>query len=524
MINRSFKISLLIIFCCTIISAQKYIPDQESIQRLKSNLTYLASDKLKGREATTEGEKLASEFIVEKLKEYGVKPFGDGDSYFQEFEVQVDGVDTNSTLQFISANDEVSDFHPGKDFYLSSEITPDEEYNNIDYEVVFAGFGISSDNEGYDDYENIDVENKVVLILNGTPRKYGGKIFSKDDDELFGSTAYKIDNAEKHGASGMLVLPVNVPEKYWKWMSIKAVVPQFKLAGEEHKSDRTSIPFILLSHRCAELLMEKEKFSFEEMIGKFINDDVPEWFPLSKKVRFNYTIYSETRTARNIVGVIEGNDEELKDEYVSLGAHYDHLGIFRGEIYNGADDNASGTCAVLETARKLKLLKKNKRTILIVLHTCEEKGLLGSKYFTSHCDFIDDIVANINIDMVGRESIDTIYSVGSDKISPELKKIVEDVNKETVGFVFNYRFDDPSDPERIYYRSDHYNYAKHGIPIVFFYDFMNVDYHKPTDDPDKINYEKIDKVTDLVSQIALRISDLPHRMEINNEEMHSHSK
>jgi Zn-dependent M28 family amino/carboxypeptidase len=137
---------------------------------------------------------------------------------------------------------------------------------------------------------------------------------------------------------------------------------------------------------------------------------------------------------------------------------------------------------------------------------------------------MNDIVVNINVDMVGRESIDTIYSVGSEKLSDELKEIVEETNEETVDFTFNYQFDEPNDPQRIYYRSDHYNYAKKGIPIVFFYDYMLEDYHKPTDDSDRINYKKIEKISTLITEIAVRVANLDHRLRVDIEDTEKESK
>ena len=156
---------------------------------------------------------------------------------------------------------------------------------------------------------------------------------------------------------------------------------------------------------------------------------------LTKKIIFNYKTNSEIKEARNVIGIIEGTDEQLKNEYVVLTAHYDHEGIVGGEIYNGADDNGSGTVAILEAGRRLALLKDNKRSILIVFHAGEEKGLLGSKYLTENSDFMSGVVSNINIDMVGREDTGSIYSIGSGKLSAELYELVERANSETVNLL-----------------------------------------------------------------------------------------
>ncbi|MCH8171200.1 MAG: M20/M25/M40 family metallo-hydrolase [Bacteroidetes bacterium] len=218
-----------------------------------------------------------------------------------------------------------------------------------------------------------------------------------------------------------------------------------------------------------------------------------------------------------MVGIIEGNDPILKNEYVAIGAHYDHLGVIDDKVYNGADDDGSGTVTVMEVAKTLARTKANKRSVLIVFHAGEEKGLLGSRYLTDNLQLIKDkkIVAQINLDMVGRMATDSIYSIGSEKLSSELKKIVEDVNSKTVKFHLDYKYDDPNDPNRFYYRSDHYSYAKHGIPIVFFFDDMRKDYHKDTDEVDKINFKKLKKLSWLVYGITLRIANLDHRLIVD---------
>ncbi|MCZ6702418.1 MAG: M28 family peptidase, partial [Ignavibacteria bacterium] len=232
----------------------------------------------------------------------------------------------------------------------------------------------------------------------------------------------------------------------------------------------------------------------------------------------DYKIVSQVKEAQNMVGIIKGTDDELKNQFIVLSAHYDHEGIIDGEIYKGADDNGSGTVAILEAGRRLALLNDNRRSIVIVFHTGEEKGLLGSKYLTQQSDFMKNVVANINIDMVGREDTELLYSIGSGKLSTELYELVERVNSETVKFELDYTFDDPNDPNRYYYRSDHYNFAKQNIPIVFFYDHMTEDYHKPTDDVKKINFEKIEKVSTLITELALRIANLDHKLILDIKE------
>ncbi|RYZ46097.1 MAG: M28 family peptidase, partial [Chitinophagaceae bacterium] len=227
--------------------------------------------------------------------------------------------------------------------------------------------------------------------------------------------------------------------------------------------------------------------------------------------------------ASNVVGVIPGTD--LKDEYVVISAHYDHVGIIDGKIHYGADDDGSGTVGIMEIAEAFIKAKKEgkgpRRSIVILAVSGEEKGLLGSEYYSNHPLFpMEKTTVNLNIDMIGRsdpdrkagDSTNYVYVVGDDKVSSDLKPISEGQNKKYTKMELDYKYNDPNDPNRIYYRSDHYNFAKNGVPIIFYYDGMlRPDYHKPTDTPDKINYELLRKRTQLVFYTAW---DMANRAEM----------
>lgn len=228
--------------------------------------------------------------------------------------------------------------------------------------------------------------------------------------------------------------------------------------------------------------------------------------------------------SENILAFIEGT--EKSNEIVVISAHYDHVGKNKeGVIYNGADDDGSGTVALMEIAEAFQISKKNghapKRSILILHVTGEEHGLLGSKYYTENPIFpLNNTIVDLNIDMIGRsdqENIgkDYVYVIGSEMLSSELKKIIETANKSTNNLELNYRYDDPNDPQRLYYRSDHYNFAKHNIPVAFFFDGIHEDYHKPTDDPEKIDYELLKKRTQLVFASAWELANRDLRIVVD---------
>lgn len=484
-----------------------------NINNIKTNLEFLSSDELEGREATTRGERLAALYISTQLKKYGVKPFFSDSSYLQPFDVSVSSIDTNSTLNFLDDNNNlVHSFNFREDFFSRMEDAFDADTTTA---LVFAGYGITAQRNNYDDYSDINVAGKYVVLFSGEPSDESEDFFKGEDDTDYSSNEYKIKNAKDHGALGCIIPISEQYQMYWEFIKRFAARPNFKLY--DAASDKENFVSLSCNRNSLPRLFDNQPFSYDSLVSISKSNSRLPHFIMSEKFKINFHVYSEIRKAYNVVGVIEGTDEQLKDEYIAVGAHYDHLGVQNGEIYNGADDDGSGTVSVLEVAKVLAANRNNKRSVLIVFHTAEEKGLFGSEYFTNNFPALEKISAQINIDMVGRESIDTIFSVGSDKLSSELKQIVETENNKSTQFVFDYKFDDPNDPEKIYYRSDHYNYAKHGIPIVFFYDYMLSDYHKPSDDFEKINFNKIEKTAKLVYNIIDNISNLDHKLIVDKK-------
>lgn len=226
----------------------------------------------------------------------------------------------------------------------------------------------------------------------------------------------------------------------------------------------------------------------------------------------------------NVLGFIYGS--EKPEEIIVVSAHYDHLGIHEDEIYYGADDNGSGTSAVLEIAEAFRKAVEEgegpKRSILFLNLTGEEEGLYGSEYYTSHPVFpLKNTVVDLNIDMIGRvdkrhtDNPNFVYLIGADKISTELHYISEAVNRKYTNLTLDYTYNDENDPNRFYYRSDHYNFAKNGIPIIFYFNGVHADYHKTSDTEDKINYDILEKRTKLVFLTAWEIANRAERLKID---------
>lgn len=234
----------------------------------------------------------------------------------------------------------------------------------------------------------------------------------------------------------------------------------------------------------------------------------------------------ELPASENILAFIKGS--EKPEEVIVISAHYDHVGKdSEGRAFNGADDDGSGTVALMEIAEAFQKARKKgkapKRSVLILHVTGEEHGLLGSKYYSENPVYpLANTVANLNIDMIGRSDAenagkDYVYVIGSEMLSSDLKKINEAANQSTNKLILNYKYDDPNDPQRLYYRSDHYNFARHGIPSAFFFDGIHEDYHKITDDADKIDYELLRKRTQLVFATAWELANRAERIKVDKK-------
>jgi Zn-dependent M28 family amino/carboxypeptidase len=285
-------------------------------------------------------------------------------------------------------------------------------------------------------------------------------------------------------------------------------------------------------------LFQVEKFSGSNLFAKAVSGEPLESFSLKpeKRVGVSVVVKSDTVYTQNVVGVLEGSDPVLKNEYVAVGAHYDHVGmnpfaIGPDKIYNGADDDGSGTVAVMSIAEAFAKGPKPKRSMLFIWHAGEEKGLWGSEYYVNHPTVpISSIVTGLNIDMIGRAQSaadianaknknlpknNEVFLIGSKMMSTELGEVSESVNKSFLNMSFNYKYDDPNDPEQYFYRSDHFNYAKKGIPIIFYMDGDHDDYHQLSDSVEKIDFENLEKIARTVMATGWELANRPTRVKVD---------
>lgn len=507
---------LLLIFGCSSSNLENKISDGiEQIinqKNIESNLKFLASDELEGREAGTRGEKVSALFLASELEKYGAKPHPQFGSFLVPFPLESREYLSDSYIKLKngSGENEYKIFESFIPFF-----TPKVNLENS--AAVFVGYGIKADEYNYNDYEGVEVKDKIVFMITGEPQSNDKNYFAGEEETRYSNFQSKIRTAQSLGAKAVVIASFYADEDDFENWKDRMKGPSIGRKSAENQQAQTFGTFYA-SREAFLSMLGKNSTEEKNFAESFFRKDKLNAFVLTSSVSINLDRKATELNGYNVVGVIEGTDENLKKEYVAVGAHFDHVGINNGKVFNGADDDGSGTVAVLEIARAFAQRKENKRSILIVFHGAEEKGLLGSAHFTENFSEMKQIVAQINLDMVGREHIDTIYSVGSDKLSSELKIIVENANKNSVNFVFNYMFDDPEDKQRIYYRSDHYNYAKQGIPIVFFYDYMLEDYHKHSDETDKINFAKIKKTATLCYFIARDVANKQKRLLVDKKE------
>ena len=474
---------------------------------LKKHLTIIASDEMEGRETGTEGQRKAAAYIETQFKLLGLQPAAPLNGYQQLYPLYQDSLISSE----LKINGKTATF--GKDYFSQANLSETGSFNGK--KIVFAGYGI--DDSLYSDYNGLDVKGKIVVFFLGEPKKDGKYIISgttRGSAWTFPGTSRKLAAAAAKGAIGAFIVNPNMATFQ------PATIESAKKSNVYFPRNTTGkmINHAFLSHEFAGSVIN----NFDSLLKVVkTNGQIDQQWAFEKKVKatFKYDKFKSVINASNVLGVIEGTDK--KDEFVFLTAHYDHLGKHDGKIYYGADDDGSGTCAVIEMADAFAQAKAAgagpRRTIVFMTVSGEEKGLWGSEYYSDHPVFpLDKTSVDLNTDMVGRidterktdDTLNYVYVIGHDKLSSDLPVINEGVNKKYTNLVFDYKYDDPKDQNRIYFRSDHYNFARKGVPILFFYDGMlKADYHKPTDTVDKITWDLYEKRTRMIFHTAWEMAN-----------------
>lgn len=453
---------------------------------LKDYLSFIASDALMGRDTPSPGLDTAAQFIGFFMKRWGFLPGGGDGTYFQKIPLTRTSYDPQRSSLSVAGTPLVS----GKDFALSGG----SGFGSATGAAMLLRVSTALPTD-------TDLTGKVLVVL-GQRREFDAMAYAK-----------------KNGATGLVRIAQGT-QAQWEQFAGFRQRGGFRMGTGEAP---TGLPYVDLSPNAGTALLE----------GQPTQSDVPQ--PMTKTLSLTVEGRVENINTQNIVAIWPGSDAKLKEEYVALGAHYDHVGTNpngQGDtIFNGADDDGSGTVALMGICEALARGRvKTKRSLIFVWHCGEEKGLWGSDYFVNKPTVpLDKITAQLNIDMIGRSKPagdedqrnanlsgpEQIFVIGSRKLSTDLGNIIDGVNAATFKLTYDFRYDDPKDPNRFYFRSDHYNYAKKGIPISFWFDGVHVDYHRPGDEVDKIDFTKMEKITRTIFLTATTLSDIPNRPKVD---------
>lgn len=496
--------------------------------QLKDYLHFVAADEMEGRDTPSRGLDLTARFLALQMSRWGLKPGGDQGTFLQRIVLKRSKVDTAATKAELS----------GKAFKYGEDFLAARGGGSASGGLVYAGHGWVVQSKGIDAYKGVDVKGKIVLV---DGMRFG---FPKDvtQADLQGTQGKDWDApmsyALGHGAVGIVYIPDTRTLANWQ-SDLRFADRETTVVDRFQSSAGPTLPTLTASAPMLQALLEGEKLTAAEALALSQERSGAAAFDLtaSKKLSFTVAMQSQDIMTQNVVGIVPGSDPKLSQEYVAIGCHYDHVGTQAASpgvdgIFNGADDDGSGTVALLAMAEAFSHGPKPKRSILFVWHCGEEKGLWGSRYFTETPTVpLKQIVAQLNIDMIGRSKPagdmkpanrdlsgpDEIYVIGSKMMSTELGETSEKVNAAFLKLAFNYRYDDPKDPNGFFFRSDHYNYANKGIPIIFYFDGVHEDYHKVSDHADKIDYTKMEKVTRTIFATAWTLANAPTRPKVDKE-------
>ena len=495
--------------------------DQVTAERLRTHLAVLASDEYEGRETGQKGQHMAADYVEQQFKAAGLTgPVTTGtDPYQQHFDVeQVTWAEGNTLKVGSTSYDWLTDFYGLGDSPFSQETS---------VKPVFVGYGIEQD--GYSDYAGVDVKGKDLLVLMGEPTGNGGKaLLSADGAPTKWGSDYrgKAQLAAQKGARTVFFVSFNPTSNFAKQagrMGPFISRPGMAMVGTDKPS---RVPSFFVSPAVGLAVLGTTDAAMQAYLGKINSTKQPVTatfavVPMQVKAERK----REKLDTQNVLGFIEGTDK--KEDIIVISAHHDHLGKHDGQVFNGADDDGSGTSAIITMAEAFAKAKKEghgpRRSLLFLSVTGEEKGLFGSEYYSKHPTFpLTSTELDLNVDMIGRTDVehegkpDYVYVIGSDKLASELKVILEAENKQYGPIDLDYRFDDPADPNRFYYRSDHYNFAENKVPVAFFFNGVHADYHQQSDEIEKIEFAKMEKRARLVFHTAWELANRDGRIAVDS--------
>ena len=472
---------------------------------MKKHIYFFASDSMKGRNTPSPELDSAAHYIANIFQASGLQMVNG--SYFQKVGLGIVSLGEDNYLKIVKDGAEQS-------YKIKTEFTPFDMTGNkkANTSIVFSGYGITAPEYKYDDYKDIDVKGKIVFVLKHEPGEEDStSIFGGTDETEHSNVSEKVKNAIGHGAVGVLVVtdPLNhesLTPRGFPWPSLSKTLPKDALPITLTADEEKKIPVVQVGEEVIAQLFGSVE-GLKKLQSEIDNTIQPHSFEIvNTTISIKTSTIIDDKSSQNVVGYIEGSDPKLKNELLVIGGHYDHVGYLKQHsdttdyIFNGADDNASGTSAVMAVAQAFgAITQEPKRSVLFIAFTGEEKGLMGSRSYVDKPLFpLDNTIAMLNIDMVGRNGIDTLYMV-SESACADLAQINEEENKE-IGFTL-------IDEEKLQGGSDHMSFRKKNIPFLFYHSGLHSDLHKVSDETEMINAEKAAKAARLVFRTAWRIAN-----------------
>jgi hypothetical protein len=479
-----------------------------------AHVAYMASDDMKGRNTPSPELDSCAHFIANYFKYCGLKPLENANGYFQD--VPLLKTQLAETQKFTLTVDGTETVYEIKKDFVPVHLTANRE---ITAPVIFAGYGITAHEYNYDDYENIDVKGKIVLVFTNEPQeKDTSSVFDGAKSTDHSKLNNKVMNAIDHGAVGFIY--VSNPSRRFRrppnaWPSLMRNAPKDAIPLSLGEKQENKIVVVRIGKKLAEAIFSVSQISMEQIYEKIDEDLKPQSLKLKNvSATLATNLASDKFMTPNVVGLMEGMDPKLKDEIVIIGGHYDHVGARNDTtIYNGADDNASGTAGVMALAKAFSYSKqKPKRSVLFMAYTGEEKGLFGSRYYVGSDPLfpIEKTVAMLNLDMIGRQDTSAVDIFGTLE-SPDLKIVFLEVNNS---FNLNHHFGDVKKKRG---SSDFASFMRKKIPFLFFNTGNHKDLHRPTDTMEKINSENMALITKVVFGCAWQIANMDGRPEFTGD-------
>ena len=477
------------------------------VSAMRADLSVFASDAFLGRLAGTASARRAAEFIAGRLTGTAIEAAGDS-GFFQRIPLSRQAF-APTTKVLVTSRGRATELKVGEDVVPLLRLA-ENAYPKLsaDGELVFAGYAVNSPQLGRDDLSTLDLAGKVVVFVSGAPPKADSATRARlEAPEQLGQ---RLQAILLRGATGVIIVAAGKLESEFDGIASDAVNGPLELSTTEREPVR-DLPMVMFA---------RPRAGSPLLPSRWPADDKPQ--ALGRHLTAKITLGRAEAASYNVVAVLRGSDPALSNTFVALGAHLDHIGVQRpvngDSIANGADDDGSGSMALVAIARALAAApERPRRSLLFVWHSGEEAGMLGSEWFVTHPTVpLDSIVAQLNADMIGRNAPDSIMLVGP-RAAPNgqsrvLGALVDSVNAAlSRPFNVNREWDAPDHPEQIYFRSDHYSYAKRGIPIVFYTTGLHEDYHKVTDEVSKIDFDKLSRVSDFIMRSALAAANRSDR-------------